>query len=172
MSKPDSDSFRALEKLKDISMEMLTITIEELLQEGRCKKFLNSIQKLKLLYPDWTGFINNLLFLFAPLSRLVACHQEYERKHTQSMGSLPDPAPALTKKSSSPPANQKSPNLVTQQDPHTLLKASAMCCVSFLGACWFVFFNVDFLNIHLMLTVVISFPLVGFHSWKRFLEER
>eukprot|EP01102_Stenamoeba_stenopodia_P019851 TRINITY_DN7584_c0_g1_i2.p1 TRINITY_DN7584_c0_g1~~TRINITY_DN7584_c0_g1_i2.p1 ORF type:complete len:1360 (+),score=248.69 TRINITY_DN7584_c0_g1_i2:678-4757(+) len=133
MSKPDSDSFRALEKLKDISMEMLTITIEELLEEGRCKKFLNSIQKLKLLYPDWTGFINNLLFIFAPLSRLVACHQEYDRKHSLSTGALPEPTPTVKK--SSPPVSQKSPNLIPQQEPHTLLKASAMCCVSFLGAC-------------------------------------
>jgi len=160
MSKPDSDSFRALEKLKDVSMEMLMITIEELLQEGRCRKFLNSIQKLKLLYPDWTGFINNLLFIFAPLSRLVACHQEYERKHTQSTGSLPDASPVLPKKSSSP-VNQKSPNLIPQQDPHTLLKASAMCCVSFLGACWFVYDSNYFVS---FAPNSWSLLLVGYHS--------
>lgn len=63
-----------LETLKDIAVTFQRLTVEDLLRDGNCKEIVIGVQALSSQYveAEQKAFINSLLFILSPFSRLIA----------------------------------------------------------------------------------------------------
>jgi len=105
-----------LETLKDIAVTFRRLTVEELVRDAKCKEMVIGVQALSTKYtlPEQKAFINSLLFILSPFSRLIALQK-------------------FTSKRKVPADESKSPSK-TDDSMESLLNTGIMRAVAFIGS--------------------------------------
>eukprot|EP00007_Cunea_sp_BSH-02190019_P007685 CAMPEP_0174239262 /NCGR_PEP_ID=MMETSP0417-20130205/14032_1 /TAXON_ID=242541 /ORGANISM="Mayorella sp, Strain BSH-02190019" /LENGTH=710 /DNA_ID=CAMNT_0015318189 /DNA_START=122 /DNA_END=2251 /DNA_ORIENTATION=+ len=124
-----ADGMMALEQLRTICERMIQATPDSLLENKQCGRLVAMLERIQKRFPAWKEYATMLLFLFAPVSRLVAYirfdrqrqQQQQQQASTRAMQASRERSHTIATSSSSGPPRP----LLTRSDALVTSSASS-----------------------------------------------